>query len=270
MISVNFTMPRVGMPGIEAVAARTRHAFARHTHENFGIGLIFQGAQKSLSGRGMVEAGRGDTITVNPGEVHDGLPIGGTERAWNMLYFAPTLIAQTLLDLSEGKSTYREFSFPVIRDTAIARRFQRLYTALTSRSEEQSRIEQEESLVVLLAAVMHERHTGDEGDAVPSAIHLARCRIDDDPLTPVTLADLAVLSGLSQFQLVRGFAKATGLTPHAYLVQQRISIARRLIASGRALAEVAASTGFADQSHMTRIFVRKYGVSPGAYADAVI
>lgn len=268
MTSVNFIMRRCGMAGVEAIEARTRHAFARHTHEYFGIGVVIQGAQKSLSGRGMVEAVRGDTITVNPGEVHDGAPLGGVERAWNMLYFDPSLIARTLHDISEGKSTYREFSFPVIRSAAMTRRFQRLYAALTTRSEEQSSIEQEESLVALLAAVMDERAAG-ESDSAPSAIHIARCRIDDDPLTPVTLADLATQSGLSQFQLVRGFAKATGLTPHAYLVQQRISLARRLIASGRPLAEVAAATGFADQSHMTRIFVRKYGISPGAYAHAM-
>src|SRR5438132_3357423 len=41
------------------------------------------------------------------------------------------------------------------------------------------------------------------------------------------------------------------------------SVARRLIARGTPLAEAAAAGGFADQSHMTRIFSAKYGVSPG-------
>ena len=87
-------------------------------------------------------------------------------------------------------------------------------------------------------------------------------------LLPVTLADLARTSGLSRFQVLRGFVKATGFTPHAYLMQRRIDLARRLIASGSRLADAAAASGFADQSHMTRLFVRKYGVSPGAYAAA--
>ena len=43
-------------------------------------------------------------------------------------------------------------------------------------------------------------------------------------------------------------------------------IARRLIAGGAALAEAAAESGFADQSHMTRAFVSRYGLTPGTYA----
>jgi len=51
-------------------------------------------------------------------------------------------------------------------------------------------------------------------------------------------------------------------------LQRRVALARRLIAQGLPLAETAAACGFADQSHMTRQFVRKYGVSPGMVAAA--
>jgi AraC-like DNA-binding protein len=71
---------------------------------------------------------------------------------------------------------------------------------------------------------------------------------------------------LSRFQLVRSFSRNTGFTPHAFLLHRRILLARRLIAGGMALADAAAASGFADQSHMTRVFTRKYGVSPGAFA----
>jgi AraC-like DNA-binding protein len=93
--------------------------------------------------------------------------------------------------------------------------------------------------------------------------------IDDDPAAAITLADLARESGLSRFQVLRGFVRATGLTAHAYILQRRIAAARRLIAQGRPLAQAALDSGFADQSHMTRTFVRTYGISPGAYAEAV-
>ena len=52
---------------------------------------------------------------------------------------------------------------------------------------------------------------------------------DDDPTAAITLADLAAEARLSRFQLVRNFAKSVGLTPHAYIVQRRIDLARRLI-----------------------------------------
>ncbi|MBW8791892.1 MAG: AraC family ligand binding domain-containing protein, partial [Rhizobium leguminosarum] len=69
MAKNQFRMLRSALSGIEAVEAETHHSFSRHTHEQFGIGLISAGAQSSLSGRGMVEAEAGDIITVNPNEV---------------------------------------------------------------------------------------------------------------------------------------------------------------------------------------------------------
>jgi AraC-like DNA-binding protein len=261
-----FRMLRCEVAGVDAVEAETRHVFTRHTHDQFGIGVIRRGAQKSLSGRGMVEAGTGDTITVNPGEVHDGAPIGDAGRSWTMLYFDPPLIAEAVADMSEGKASDCEFSRPVIRDAGIAGRFRSLFDSLTTGS---ASLQREESLLILLPKVMREANASARQAGIPAAIARVRSLIDDDPASSVTLADLANESGLSRFQVLRGFARATGLTPHAYLVQCRIDLARRLIARGSRLAEAAVASGFADQSHMTRVFVRKYGLSPGAYADAM-
>ena len=82
------------------------------------------------------------------------------------------------------------------------------------------------------------------------------------------VADGAREAGLSRYQLVRQFAQATGLTPHAYLVQRRLHHARRLMRAGTPLAEVAAASGFADQSHLTRLFARSFGTTPHAYLRA--
>ena len=99
-----FRMRKCAIEGVEAVEADTAHSFGRHTHDQFGIGVIIRGAQKSASGRGPVEAGPGDMITVNPGEVHDGHPIGAEGRSWRMLYFDPNVIAQAVLDIGEGRA----------------------------------------------------------------------------------------------------------------------------------------------------------------------
>ncbi|MGL4286466.1 MAG: AraC family ligand binding domain-containing protein [Phreatobacter sp.] len=269
MAKRQFTMLRSAMAGVEAVVAETRHRFPRHTHEHFGIGVIECGAQVSASGRGLVEAGAGDTITVNPGEVHDGMPIGEAGRCWRMLYVDPAVIAEAARDISQGRAETGEFSDPVIRSAAIAGRFRELFDRVTAGDDRQNAVGREEALLALLADVMRERIGGDRSSSIPRGVARAQGLIDDDPAAPISLADLARESGLSRFQLLRAFAAATGLTPHAYLVQRRIAVARRLIAAGTPLAEAAFAGGFADQSHMTRVFVRKYGVSPGAYAQAL-
>lgn len=52
--------------------------------------------------RSAVEAGLGDVISVNPGEVHDGAPIGDAPRTWRMLYLEPTVVAQNTEDHVKG------------------------------------------------------------------------------------------------------------------------------------------------------------------------
>jgi AraC-like DNA-binding protein len=66
-----------------------------------------------------------------------------------------------------------------------------------------------------------------------------------------------------------GFQEGDRTDAHAYLIQRRIDLVRSLIAQGHSLAAAAAAAGFADQSHMTRAFRIKYGLTPGAYARAL-
>lgn len=262
-----FTISRCNVEGVEAVQADTMHSFARHTHDQFGIGIILRGAQTSFSGRGIVEAQAGDVITVNPGEVHDGSPLGVQGRTWRMLYFDPDALRGALGAVTEGRADGIELAHPALRDTASAACFLSLFRAMTAPGGGESEIEGCETLLILLARLVN-RPSRDKPQ-MPKAITQARARIDDDPAAPLSLAELAAIGGISQFRLVRGFAKLTGFTPHAYLVQRRLLRARTLIRSGAPLAEVANAAGFADQSHMTRLFVRSYGMTPGLYAAAM-
>ena len=242
--------------------ARPARAFARHSHEEFGVGLVRDGAQRSWSGRGPVEAGTGQVITVNPAEAHDGAPIGGLERAWSMLYVSPELVSRVVQDLSEGRLATRELHMPVVDDGRVAR----LFVAARAAALDESSNFFEEELLLLFGALF-----GTVRSAVPTApqrVKRVRDRIDDNLAAAHSLAELAVVAGLSRFQLLRAFARATGLTPHAYLVQRRLELARLLIRKGAPLAESAADAGFADQSHMHRAFLARHGYTPGAYAGA--
>lgn len=262
-----FKVVRSPMDGVDAVFADTSHAFGRHIHDQFGIGVILRGAQKSMSGRGTVEAAAGDVITVNPGEVHDGSPLGESGRAWRMLYFDPAALAGPILALTDGNADSAELAHPAMRDATSAARFLSLFRTMTDPHGGYSEIEGRENLLLLLARLIERRNR--ERPGAPKAIEQARARIDDDPAAPLSLGELAAIGGVSQFQLLRGFSKATGLTPHAYLVQRRLQRVRKMIAGGTTLADAAQAAGFADQSHMTRLFVRTYGMSPGIYAVAM-
>lgn len=256
-----FAARRLYDGGVMAVDARSGRVFCRHSHDEFGIGLITGGAQRSWSGRGHVEAGPGHLITVNPGEVHDGAPIG-TERAWSMLYFTPGVIRCLATDLSEGKVPMPELKAPVVDDARLSRSF---LAARAAASGEPAAFEAH--ALVLLAGLLEPRPQSPPPG--PDPLARVRQKIDDEPTARHSLGDLAAVAGLSRFQLLRGFTQMTGLPPHAYVVQRRLDLARHLIRGGSGLVEAALAAGFADQSHFHRSFLTRYGLTPGAYAAAV-
>ncbi|MCM2477478.1 AraC family transcriptional regulator [Rhizobium sp. CG5] len=248
-------------PGLRAVLADTAHAFPRHSHDEFGIGLIEAGGQLSASGRGQVTAGAGDVITVNPGEVHDGSPLRNENRRWRMLYLEPSLMRSLADGIDPEAGGQGEFHAPVLSDRRIAQRFAHAYRGLSERSS----LAGEEALLTLTAGLLSARSTC-LADPLHPGLRRVKALIDDAPDADLSLALMADEAGLSRFQVLRAFAAHYGLTPHAYLMQRRASRARALIRSGRPLADVAFEAGYADQSHMTRDFRRRYGLTPAAFA----
>ena len=256
---------RTSLPGLELMHADTARSFPRHTHDQFGIGLIDRGAQVSASDRRQVEAGPGDLIFVNPGEVHDGRPKGGAARAWRMLYLEPALLEQACADVRGTEAGMLAFAAPVARDAALRSMFDRIHRQLAGlQANEPMACEQ---ALLRLAAGFELRLNG---AALPAAgaegIGRARARIDDMPEAAVSLEELAADAGMSRFRLYRAFCRQLGLSPHAYLLQRRLGLARRLLQAGMPAAQVALAAGFCDQSHLNRWFTRTFGVAPNRYA----
>ncbi len=254
--------------------AETRHSFAKHSHEAFGIGFMYSGAQKSASGRGMVEAGAGNIITVNPREVHDGHPIGDGPRGWNMLYFTPDLISAATQDMTDGKTDQYEFTRPVMDHLTVKTCFNALFDAITNGNIQSASLLRDELLFQLLHHALITTEPTRNSKPTRASVALtriarAKALLDDQPSGAHGLDELAAVTGLSRFQTLRDFTAATSLTPHAYLIQRRIDLARAMIKDGARLANIAQDAGFADQSHLNRHFIRAFGMTPGRYARAV-
>lgn len=253
-------------PGITGVVATSRRRLARHTHDEYGIGVIECGAHRSASGRGMVEAGPGQVITVNPEEVHDGAPVGDGPRHWRMLYLDVGLVRQGWAQIDTAGERMFEFDRPALKDELGARLLRDLFALLASGCGDGHALA-EEHLLMLLSRLGSSRAPR-EAAGLQREVQLCRQRIDGDPAAAPSLQELARSCDLSRFQILRAFAGATGLTPHAYIMQQRTRRARELIRRRVPLAVVAAECGFADQSHLSRVLVRSHGYTPGAYARA--
>lgn len=86
-----------------------------------------------------------------------------------------------------------------------------------------------------------------------------------DAQADASLSELAELARMSRYQLIRAFRNATGFTPHAWQLNQRINRARECLQAGKDLARIAHDLGFSDQSHFQRVFKAHTGVTPGSY-----
>jgi AraC family transcriptional regulator len=94
------------------------------------------------------------------------------------------------------------------------------------------------------------------------ALEFIREHLEGDP----TIAQLAQECGLSSGYFARAFRQTVGVTPHQWLLRERVERARGLLSAGHLdLAQIALACGFVDQSHFTRIFTRIEGQSPGRW-----
>lgn len=253
------------MPGSEAMSLQSSRAFPRHSHDHIGIGVISQGVQRSWSVLGQLDAGPGDVIIVNPGEIHDGVPLDGI-RNWQMVYIEPELLWKELrTDDYRADSVLR----PQIHDKQLSRQLLLMFSAMHQPDADHSALE-EALLLSMMHISSHHLLTARYRPSITPSIKIAKQYLDDVPTQHITLSELASLCQLSRFQLLRSFARDLGITPHAYLLQLRVRHARRYLAEKHTVADAAILSGFADQSHLTRAFVRQLGVTPARYQKAIL
>lgn len=80
------------------------------------------------------------------------------------------------------------------------------------------------------------------------------------------MQQIAAEFDLSVSYFSRAFRVSTGLPPHQWLLRQRVNTAKQLMTvRDLSLSEIAIASGFANQSHFTRVFSSTVGVSPGAW-----
>jgi AraC-like DNA-binding protein len=243
----------------------SRHPYPRHWHEELLVCAV-TGGGGYLECRGEAHATpQGTLFLVEPGEVHANRPFA-EGCSFRSIYVPAALLGDCAAQIASSPSFLPGVTRLVLEDSDIIARFLRLHQALEHPHPQLLR----ESLLLeffarlLAAGVLTGSPTG-ATRRHPATARLVCEFLTENHAQAVSLADLAELTGLSPYGVHRAFARELGIPPHAYQTQVRITRAKALLREQFDIAEVAALTGFTDQSHLHRHFKRLVGVTPARF-----
>ena len=255
------------LPGVEALHARfVEHVYRPHSHPTWTVAVLERGAARFEVDETRQRADRGELFVLEPEAVHTGMAAVPEGWAYKVLYLEPSLLHEWA---ERDAAAPRAARWVVFRDRALRDSLLRAHAALAHR---EAGLETDEAVLAAVDALRPHLRPGPQAPArgrpEHAAVRRARDHLAEQWDQPVSLATLSSVAGLSRFELVRRFRAQTGLPPHAFQTNLRIARARALLAAGEPAAAVAATCGFADQAHLTRVFKRAVGITPARYARA--
>ena len=106
-------------------------------------------------------------------------------------------------------------------------------------------------------------YRGPAGELRPGAVDVVAEYIRAHLADVISLDNLAGAVSLSPYHFARSFRVTTGMTPHAFVTEHRLMVARdRLLRGDASVTAIALSVGFSNISHFRRLFRRRYGLTP--------
>lgn len=223
-----------------------------HVHARPRLCLVVAGAFEEIDSNGRWIREPGALLLYPPEAEHDNRFSERGARCLNV-------------ELSDFSTGYRS-DRPRVVDLGwrLASVGMRLYDALRGRADRSSLRALTERL---LGGVAESRR---EADPEPSQHVLqARRLVEARAGLGITLSEVADVLGVSRFALARAFRAETGLSVGEYRHHVLVRRARAdLLSTNDSLSAIAYRTGFADQSHFTRVFKRWTGLPPGEYRSA--
>jgi len=159
-----------------------------------------------------------------------------------------------------------------IADPVLARLIQALIAIIEDKKNYSQALAAEIIRATVNALAVRHGHPAAElkakGGIAPSQMKSLVAWLQQHIEDPLTVGLMAAQVGLSAAHFSREFKRSTGSTPWDYVVCMRLDRARDSLLNGGSLAGVASQFGFADQSHMARLFKSRFGLSPSAFIKA--
>ncbi|HZB30555.1 MAG TPA: AraC family transcriptional regulator [Streptosporangiaceae bacterium] len=258
---------RPAIDGVEVLHARfRRHEYAKHAHDAATVALVDTGTV-SFDYRGeRFLAPAGSVFLLDTDRAHTGRAASSAGYRYRVLYL-DTDVLRPFLTPEAGRPPRLAFRDTVVWDSTLVALLDRTHRALTTPGR---RLLQEEMLI-RVSALLFDRYSyarppKETIKGGHRAVSAARDYLEAHSTENVSLQVLAHIARSSPHRLARMFTAEVGMPPHTYQTRLRLRLARRLLAAGSPIAEVAARAGFYDQAHLTRVFKKYIGVTPRQFS----
>jgi AraC-type DNA-binding domain-containing proteins len=225
------------------------HKFPLHIHDSLCIGLITKGKRTLILSN--------KTETINPNELF----IINRNQPHTIIQTEPhDYIVITIKGLSDSMTFCN-----IIKSNTGIDFFLRLFNTLKN-GEMVSLPEKWNSLYAYL---MFAHKQSEMSDADKSLFNRSLAYIQRNYQNPIQIKDIASHVCMSTFHFCRLFKQTTGLSPHNYLKQYRLSQSYKRLKHKTPVFDTAIETGFYDSSHFIKTFYAYMAVSPRKYQDSV-
>lgn len=224
--------------GIEIIVARGKSAsFSTHTHiSTLNILLMRSGRIRFFADANERDIKAGDTVIIQPHQAHRLQTADQFSMVTLSLHcslFAPTRPIEQCRSIQEFLNAMIRFGhLSVLERTAFLQAMEK---------------------------VSIKSHNSDD------SLSRLRQSLEDNPEYSISLDEMAQTAHMEKGHLIRRFKKRYGITPHCFVTQNRIRMARRHLLGNNSLTESALMAGFYDQSHFIRNFKKLHGLTPTEY-----
>ncbi|GAB6143376.1 helix-turn-helix domain-containing protein [Desulfocicer niacini] len=249
---------------IEVLCCTDSFEFKPHIHDKYVVWLNTEcGEHYTVKGSNNILQKYSIGI-FEPGLVHSNYALPDNQRCLRSFYIDPKFF-HGLAEQIERPKQENYFNKKCFKDTAVWERFARLHEILLKKP---LNLETDTALQDIFLSILDRygmrpfKSINDSCDKrVKKVIEYFYANLDSE----IRLKKLAAMSDCTEFHLIRLFRKHKNMSPHAFLIQIRLEHARRLIEKGADITRTALASGFSDQSHLTRKFKARYGITPHAY-----
>ena len=239
--------------------------FPNHFHKYYVFGFIEDGNRYLSCKNKEYTIGSGDLILFNPMENHTCAQLDDRALDYRCLNVTPEVMQKTVFEIT-GRSFLPEFTTTVAYQSDQVFPLKELHQTLM---EGQEGFQKEESFYLLIEQLLG-NYTEKQSlapVAISIQVQIACGYMDEKFSESISLDDLARISGLNKYTLLRSFIRQRGITPYQYLETIRVGYAKKLLEQGVPPIEAAGQSGFADQSHFTRYFKNFIGLTPKQYQN---